>query len=117
MKKWILLLLMVFSVSTALAAPETPEAFADWFVEQGFDGRDYYAWKAVFNALTDGIDRSREASMPVEHPVFVAILTGTKYHSDESCPSFGNADRVLTLDVEEAKERGFEACKRCTTDK
>lgn len=115
MKKWILFILMVFVFSPALAAPDTPEAFADWFIAQSFEGQDYYAWEAIFNALTDGIDRSREASMPVENPVFVAILTGTKYHSDENCPSLVNADRILTLDSEEAKERGFEACKRCAS--
>lgn len=114
MKKFIIfLLLIVLAVpAAASAAPEDPEAFADWFVAQGFDGQEYYQWAAILNALTDGIDRSREAQMEIKAPVYVAILTGTVYHK-EDCAALKNSSRVLELDLAEAQERGFEACSRC----
>lgn len=107
-----LLLLMVLAVPAA-AAPDDPEAFADWFIAQEFSGQDYYKWAAVLSSLTDGIDRSREAHSPIVEPVYVAILTGEKYHTTEHCSALKNASRVLELDLSEARERGFEACGRC----
>lgn len=107
-----LLLLMVLAVPAA-AAPDDPEAFADWFIQQGFQGQEYYQWVAVLESLIDGIDRSREAQSPIVEPVYVAILTGDKYHSTESCSALKRASRVLELDLTEAQKRGFEACSRC----
>ena len=105
---------MVFLLiaTPAVAAPESPEEFADWFIEQGFEGQEYYEWAAVFGALTDGINRSREPIMEIKDPVYVAIRTGTRYHN-ENCTALKNASKVLTLDKVEATERGFEACKNC----
>ena len=97
----------------AMAAPDEPEAFADWFIEQKFEGQEYYQWIAILESLIDGIDRSREAQSPIVEPVYVAILTGTKYHSTENCSALKRASRVLELDLTEAQERGFEACSRC----
>lgn len=97
----------------AAAAPDDPEAFADWFIQQNFQGQEYYQWAAVLQALTDGIDRSREAHSPIVEPVYVAILTGAKYHTTESCSALKRASKVLKLDIEEAQERGFEACSKC----
>lgn len=96
----------------AVAAPDDPVAFADWFVAQDFEGQAYHQWAAILDALTDGIDRSRELRMTIETPVYVAILTGTVYHR-EDCPALKRASRVLELDLTEAQERGFEACERC----
>lgn len=96
----------------AVAAPDDPVAFADWFVVQGFEGQTYHQWAAILDALTDGIDRSREPRMAIKTPVYVAILTGTVYHR-EDCPALKRASRVLELDLAEAQERGFEACERC----
>lgn len=112
MKKATILLLMFMLAAPALAAPNTPEEFSDWFVAQEFEGQDYHQWAAILNALTDGIDRSRETRMKIKVPVYVAILTGTVYHND-SCTSLKKASRVLELDLAEAQERGFEACSRC----
>lgn len=103
---------MALSVPAA-AAPDDPEAFADWFVNQNFQGQEYHQWAAVLEALTDGIDRSREAHSPIVEPAYVAILTGDKYHLTKSCPALKRASRVLELDLTEAQERGFEACSRC----
>ena len=105
---------MVFLLlaAPAAAAPESPDEFADWFIEQGFEGQDYYKWAAVFGALTDGINRSREPVMEIKDPVYVAIRTGTKYHKQD-CSSLKNSSLVLTLDKDEALQRGFEACKKC----
>lgn len=89
------------------------EEFSDWFVQQNFQGQEYHQWVAVLSSLIDGIDRSREAHGPIVEPVYVAILTGTKYHSTESCPALKRASRVLELDLTEAQKRGFEACSRC----
>ena len=97
----------------AAAAPDTPDAFADWFVQQGFEGQEYHKWAAVLSSLIDGIDRSREAHCPIVEPVYVAILSGAKYHTTKSCSALKNASRVLELDITEAQERGFEACSRC----
>lgn len=97
----------------AAAAPDDPEDFADWFIAQNFQGQEYYQWTAVLQSLTDGIDRSREAHGPIVEPVYVAILTGVKYHTTEDCSALKLASRVLTLDIEEAQERGFEACSKC----
>lgn len=108
----IFLCLLALAVPAA-AAPDEPEAFADWFIQQGFTGQEYYQWAAVLQSLTDGIDRSREAQSPIVKPVYVAILTGDKYHSTESCSYLKRASRVLDLDLAEAQERGFEACSRC----
>ena len=112
MKKATILLLMLMLAAPALAAPNTPEEFSDWFIAQEFKGQDYHQWAAILNALTDGIDRSREARQEIKTPVYVAILTGTVYHN-ESCPSLSRASRVLELDLAEAQERGFEECKIC----
>lgn len=105
---------MVFLLiaTPAVAAPESPEEFADWFIEQGFEGQEYYEWAAVFGALTDGINRSREQIMEVKDPVYVAIRIGTKYHKQD-CSSLKNSSLVMELDKTEALERGFEMCKRC----
>lgn len=105
---------MVFLLmaTPAVAAPESPEEFADWFIEQGFEGQDYHKWAAVFGALTDGINRSRKPIMEVEDPVYVAIRTGTKYHKQD-CSLLKNSSLVMELDKAEALQRGFEACKIC----
>lgn len=109
-----LLLAVLIAISAqAETVSQQAEAFADWFVAQQFEGHDYYIWKSVFDALTDGIDRSREAKMKIETPVYVAILTGTKYHTTESCSAFKNATRVLEMDEAEAAERGFKECTKC----
>ena len=97
----------------AMAAPDDPEAFADWFVSQQFEGKEYYQWLAILSALTDGIDRSREAKMPIDNPVYVAILTGTKYHIDENCTALKQNSRVLRLDLNDALDRKFNQCKKC----
>ena len=97
----------------AAAAPDEPEAFADWFVEQGFEGQEYYQWLSVLESLIDGIDRSREARDPIVEPVYVAILTGDKYHSTKSCTALKRASRILELDINEAQERSFQKCERC----
>ena len=97
----------------AAAAPDDPEEFSDWFITQNFQGQEYHQWAAVLASLIDGIDRSREAHLPIVEPVYVAILTGVKYHTTESCSALKRASRVLTLDVEEAQTRGFEACSKC----
>lgn len=97
----------------AVAAPEDPEGFSDWFVEQNFQGQEYHQWAAVLASLIDGIDRSREAHCPIVEPVYVAIISGVKYHTAESCSALKRASKVLKLDIEEAQERGFEACGRC----
>lgn len=97
----------------AAAAPDDPEEFSDWFIAQNFQGQEYHQWAAVLSSLIDGIDRSREAHLPIVEPVYVAILTGVKYHSTESCSYLKRASRVLELDLTEAQERGFEACSRC----
>ena len=114
LRRRILLPLLVFLLLAipAAAAPDDPVAFADWFVAQGFEGQAYHQWAAILDALTDGIDRSRELRMTIETPVYVAILTGTVYHR-EDCPALKRASRVLELDLAEAQERGFEACERC----
>ena len=112
MKKLILLFLLCMLASPAAAAPDDPEAFSDWFVAQESKAQDYHQWAAILNALTDGIDRSREAKQEIKTPVYVAILTGTVYHN-ESCSSLSRASRVLELDLLEAQERGFGACSRC----
>lgn len=113
MKRLFLILsLLSLLTSPAVAAPDTPEEFSDWFVAQEFDGQNYHQWAAILNALTDGIDRSREARMEIKTPVSVAILTGTVYHNKD-CASLSKASRVLVLDLAEAQERGFEACSRC----
>lgn len=106
------LLLMVLAVPAG-AAPDDPEAFADWFVQQNFQGQEYYQWVAVLQSLTDGIDLSREAHSPIVEPVYVAIISGDKYHSTESCTALKRASKVLELDIAEARERGFEACGKC----
>ena len=97
----------------AAAAPDDPEEFSDWFIAQNFQGQEYYQWTAVLQSLTDGIDRSREAHDPIVEPVYVAILTGDKYHTTENCTALKRASRVLELNITEAQERGFEACSRC----
>lgn len=97
----------------AEAAPDDPEAFSEWFVQQNFQGQEYHQWAAVLASLIDGIDRSREAHLPIVEPVYVAIITGDKYHSTESCSALKRASRVLELDLTEAQKRGFEACSRC----
>lgn len=112
MKRLILFLLLIILSVPAIAAPDDPEAFSDWFIAQGFEGQEYYQWASILNALTDGIDRSRDARIDIETPVYVAILTGTVYHN-EDCASLKKASRVLELDLVEAQERGFEACSRC----
>lgn len=114
LRRRILLLLLVVLILAvpAAAAPDDPVAFADWFVDQGFEGQAYHQWAAILDALTDGIDRSREARMPIETPVYVAILTGTVYHKAD-CPALKRASRILELDLAEAQERGFEPCERC----
>lgn len=112
MKKILVFLLLIALAVPAVAAPSDPEAFADWFVAQGFEGREYYQWAAILDALTDGIDRSREAHQEIKTPVFVAILTGTVYHNQD-CTALKNSSRILELDLLEAQERGFEACKKC----
>lgn len=105
-------LLLLMLAASAAAAPDNPETFADWFIEQNFQGQEYYQWAAVLDALTDGIDRSREARMDIKTPVFVAILTGTVYHNQD-CTALKNSSRILELDLLEAQERGFEACRKC----
>ena len=97
----------------AMAAPDEPEAFADWFIEQKFEGQEYYQWIAILESLIDGIDRSREAQSPIVDPVYVAILTGDKYHVTKSCSALKRASRVLELDISEAIQRGFNNCERC----
>ena len=97
----------------AVAAPDDPEVFADWFLQQDFQGQEYSQWAAIFEALTDGIDRSREARSPIVEPVYVAIISGAKYHTTESCSALRNSPKVLELDLTEAQERGFEPCSRC----
>lgn len=106
-------LLLIALAAPAAAAPDDPEAFADWFIEQDFQGQEYYQWTAVLQSLTDGIDRSREAHGPIVEPVHVAIISGVKYHTTKSCSALKNASKVLTMDIGEAEERGFEACSRC----
>ena len=105
-------MLFVTIAAPAAAAPSDPEAFADWFVAQDFEGQEYYQWAAILNALTDGIDRSREARTDIKTPVYVAILTGTVYHNQD-CTALKNSSRILELDLLEAQERGFEACSKC----
>lgn len=107
------LLLLLLVVPGALAAPDDPEAFADWFVAQGFEGQEYHQWAAVLASLIDGIDRSREVCYPVEDPVYVAIISGVKYHVQEECMALKQASKVLEMDVIEAQERGFELCRKC----
>ena len=107
------LLLLALLWVPAAAAPDDPVAFAEWFVEQDFQGAEYHQWAAVLAALIDGIDRSREAKLPIEQPVYTAILSGTKYHTNEACSALRNASKILTMDIKEAKGRGFEACSRC----
>ena len=107
-----LLILLALAVPAA-AAPDDPEEFSDWFAAQNFQGQEYYQWTAVLQSLTDGIDRSREAHGPIVEPVHVAIRTGVKYHTAEDCSALKLASRVLTLDIEEALARGFEACSKC----
>lgn len=116
MKRIIAFLLLIALAAPAAAAPNDPEAFADWFVQQGFEGQEYYQWEAVLSSLIDGIDRSREAKSPIKNPVFVAIITGKKYHSTSGCSGLNNASNILILDIYEAKERGFEACSQCVKD-
>lgn len=106
------ILLMALAVP-AEAAPDTPEEFSDWFVHQNFQGQEYHQWAAVLSSLIDGIDRSREAHLPIVEPVYVAIISGVKYHTTEDCSALKLASRVLELDLTEAQERGFEACSRC----
>ena len=113
MKRIVALALFLAMAAPAIAAPDEPSAFAEWFIAQGFEGQEYYEWDAIFRALTDGINRSRQAVMEVVNPVYVAILSGTKYHVTESCSALKNASTVLELDLVEAKERGFEKCGRC----
>lgn len=113
MKKLFVFLLLILLAAPACAAPDDPEAFAEWFIRQNFEGQEYYEWAAIFNALTDGIDRSREVRDPVKSPVYVAILSGTKYHTKESCSALKNASTVLKMDKAEAMERGFEKCGKC----
>lgn len=113
MKRIVALALFLAMAAPAIAAPDEPSAFAEWFVAQGFEGQEYYKWQAIFSALIDGRDRSREAHMPISTPVFVAITSGTKYHVKESCSALKNASTVLELDLVEATERGFEKCGRC----
>ena len=107
------LLLLALLWVPAAAAPDDPVAFAEWFVEQDFQGAEYHQWTAVLAALIDGIDRSRETKLPIEQPVYTAILSGTKYHTSEACSALKNASKILMMDIEEAKGRGFEACSRC----
>lgn len=109
------LIAFLLAAAPAIAAPETPSEFADWFIEQGFEGQEYYEWVAVLDALVDGIDRSREPAMEVNDPVYVAIRTGTKYHK-QGCSSLKTSTKVLELDRAEALERGFEACSRCSKE-
>ena len=109
----IALALLIAMPVSAIAAPDDPEAFADWFVQQNFQGREYHQWKAVFEALTDGKDRSREAHRPIVDSVYVAIVSGDKYHVSESCRGLANASFVLEMDMAEAQERGFEVCSKC----
>lgn len=113
MKRIVALILFLALAVPAIAAPDNPTDFADWFIAQGFEGQEYYKWQAIFSALIDGRDRSMEAHMPISTPVFVAITSGTKYHVKESCSALKNASTVLELDLVEAKERGFEKCGRC----
>ena len=105
-------MLMALAVPAA-AAPDDPEAFSDWFVQQNFQGQEYHQWAAVLSSLVDGIDRSREAHLPIVEPVYVAIISGAKYHTTQSCSALKNASKVLELDITEAQERGFEKCSRC----
>ena len=113
MKRIVAFVIFVALASPAIAAPDEPEAFADWFVAQDFTEQEHYKWAAIFGALTDGINRSRQAVMEIINPVYVAILSGTKYHVTESCSALKNASTVLELDLVEATERGFEKCGRC----
>lgn len=92
---------------------DKPGAFAEWFLYEEWSERDLHAWKAVFDALFDGIDRNFFPKIEVVNPVYVANLTGTKYHLSESCSSLNNASSILELDIAEAIERGFEKCGRC----
>ena len=106
-------LLLIMLAAPAAAAPDDPEAFADWFVQQNFEGQELHVWNAVLASLIDGIDRSREAHLPIVEPVHVAIISGVKYHTTKSCSALKNASKVLTMDIGEAEGRGFEACSRC----
>lgn len=108
------LMLLAFAFP-ATAAPSSPEAFSDWFIKQDFEGQEYYQWAAILNALTDGIDRSRDPRLEIQTPVSVAILTGSKFHDSSSCAGLRNASRILTLDLVEAVERGFTPCSECNT--
>lgn len=92
---------------------DVPGAFAKWFLYEEWSERDLHAWRAVFDALFDGIDRSFFPKIEVVNPVYVANLTGTKYHLSESCSSLNNASCILELDVTEAITRGFDQCKKC----
>lgn len=112
MKRLFLFFLLFMLAVPAIAAPDNPEEFSDWFIAQGFDGQAYHQWAAILNALVDGLDRSREARLEIQSPVYVAILTGTVYHT-ENCASLKRASRVLEMDMLEAQERGFNACSRC----
>ena len=113
LKKLVPLLLFIAIPTNTAAAPNDPEEFSNWFIKQGFQGEEYYQWAAVFEALIDGKDRSREIHYPVVESVYVAIITGDKYHTTEKCYTLLNSSFILEMDISEAQERGFEKCSRC----
>ena len=92
---------------------DKPGAFAEWFLGEEWTQKERHAWKAVFNALFDGIDRSTTLKRDILVPVYVAYVSGKKYHSDPSCSHLANAYDVLEMDRLEAAQRGFHKCNTC----
>ena len=59
----VLLLLLTLFVP-AIAAPDTPEEFSNWFIQQDFPKNEYYQWAAIFEALIDGNHFDNKEQVP-----------------------------------------------------
>ena len=48
--------------------------------------------------------------------VYIASLSGEKYHARRDCPSLHSAQKIETLPLDEAKRKGYTPCARCCGD-
>lgn len=95
---------------------DQPGEFGYWFLSQPWTDQELYAWKAVFDSMFDGKDRTEPYGgfkFGHSNPVWVAIVSGDVYHTDSDCESLYMAYRVVELELSDAKNRGFRQCKKC----
>lgn len=48
--------------------------------------------------------------------VYIASLSGEKYHARRDCPSLHSAQKIETLPLAEAEQKGYAPCTRCCGD-